>query len=113
MDFVPDKHQFLRGEVKAEILEDVKSCHSALCSMIARVPRDLVPPDPANIWVTYSQGAVSRGLQKALCVLIDERIAADYGTVRSHRSDKQSCSARNAGAWLTAIPSSRCYAHGH
>ena len=109
MDFVPDKHQFLRGDVKVDTLEDVKSCHRALCSMIARIPRDLVPPDPANIWVTYGQGAVSRGLQKALCVLIDERIAADYGTARAHRGDKQrmtSCSAKNAGAWLTAIPSS-------
>ena len=95
--FVPDKHQFLRGDVKADILEDVKSCHRALCSMIARIPRDLVPSDPANIWVTYGQGAVSRGLQKALCVLIDERIAADYDTARPHRGDKQrmtSCSAR-------------------
>ena len=107
LDFVPDKNQLLRGDIKAEILEDVK-CHHALCS-IARVPRDLVPSDPANFWVTYGHGAVSRGLQKALCVLIDERIAADYGTVRAHRGDKQrmtSCSARNAGAWLTAIPSS-------
>ena len=57
---------------------------------IARVPKDLVPSDPANIWVTYGQGAVSRGLQKALCALIDERIAADYGTARAHRGDKQS-----------------------
>ena len=109
LDFVPDKRKFLGGEVKANIFEDVKACHHALRSTIANVPRDLVPPDPANIWAIYGQGAVSRGLQKALCVLIDDRIAADYGTVRANRCDKQrmlSSSARNAGAWLTAIPSS-------
>ena len=49
-------------------------------SALSQSTQKLVPSDPANIWVTYGQGAVSRGLQKALCALIDERIAADYGT---------------------------------
>jgi len=66
LDFVPDKNQFLRGDVKAEILEDVKSCHRDLCS-IARVPRDLVPSDPANIWVTYGQGAVPWSAEGSMC----------------------------------------------
>ena len=77
--------------------------------MIKDVPNELVPPDPVNIWGLYGQGAVSQGLQKALSALIDDRIAADYGTARGRRCDKQrmvSCSARNSGAWLMAIPSS-------
>ena len=109
LKFVPDRLQFLRGEVKVDMLEDVKSCHHALCSMIKDVPKELVPPDPVNIWGLYGQGAVSQGLQKALSALIDDRIAADYGTARARRCDKQrmiSCSARNSGAWLMAIPSS-------
>ena len=68
--------------------------------MIKDVPKELVPPDPVNIWGLYGQGAVSQGLQKALSTLIDDRIAADYGTARGRRCDKQrmvSCSARNSG----------------
>ena len=75
--------------------------------MIQNVPKELIPPDPNTIWTTYGQGAVSRRLQKALCALIDDRVAAHYSTTRNSRADKQrmtSCSAKNAGAWLRTVP---------
>lgn len=107
LDFVPDRDQLVRGELKAIIVEDIRSCHQTLYSMIQNIPRELVPPEAADIWTTYGQGAVSRRLQKALCALIDDAVAAHYGTVHGRRPDKQrmtSCSARSAGAWLLAIP---------
>jgi len=106
-EFVTESDRLIRGELKANFIEEVNSCHRALCTIIQNVPKELIPSDPNTIWTTYGQGAVSRRLQKALCALIDDRIAAHYSTTRNSRADKQrmtSCSAKNAGAWLMAVP---------
>ena len=125
LDFVPDRQQFIRGELKGDFVENVKVCHQALRDMIQNVPKELVPTDPDKFWSNYGQGRVSRGLQKALSHLVDERVAAHYVVARNSRQDKQrmtSCSARNAGAWIMAVPqapvvtlsdSDYCYAARH
>ena len=109
LKFVPSPDRLIRGELKAAIVDDISSCHQALCSLIRKAPREIVPPDPLNLWSTYGQGTVSRKLQKALTVLIDDGVAAGYNGTRNTKADKQrmtSCSANNAGAWIIAIPRS-------
>ena len=99
LDFVPDRQEFLRWETKVDPF-DIKSSHQAICSAVSDT-KDLVPADPTHIWADYGKRAV-RGLQKALCALIDERHARDYDAAKSQRCDKQriiSCSASNAGAY--------------
>ena len=49
LEFVPDRDRFARGDVKANIVEDVKLCHRALNTMIQNVPRELLPLEPADI----------------------------------------------------------------
>ena len=110
LEFVPESDRLIRGELKANFIEDVNSCHQALCTMIQNAPKELYPPDPNTIWTTYGQGAASRRLQKALCALIDDRVAAHYSTTRSSRADKQrmtSCSRRRTqanGLWHSRKP---------
>ena len=106
LKFIPNPDRLVRGEVKAAIVEDVSSCHQALCSMVRKIPKELIPTDPLNFWSTYGQGAVSRRLQKALTALVDDGVAAHYGGTRNNRSDKQrmtSYSATNPGAWIMAV----------
>ena len=77
LEFVPDSDRRIRGELKANFIEDVNSCHQALCTIIQNVPKELIPSDPNTIWTTYGQGAVSRRLQKALCALIDRPVIVE------------------------------------
>ena len=55
LEFVPESERLIRGELKANFIEDVNSCHRALCTIIQNVPKELIPPDPNTIWTTYGK----------------------------------------------------------
>ena len=39
LKFVPSPDQLIRGELKAAIVDDISSCHQALCSLIRKARR--------------------------------------------------------------------------
>ena len=66
LKFVPNPDRLIRGELKAAVVDDVSSCHQALCSMVQKVPKDFMPS---------ACGPLMR-LQKALTALVDDGVAA-------------------------------------